>query len=188
MNLQKINWKSLITNPKAVTPNDFFKVFSGWIGKPFLETLPELFIDVADYQHVHDGPLTLLVGHRFDMALDDGDRRWGLLTSFKREMSEPQTIQSTLLAHMTAALRLEQDPQFAGKLSFNFSEIELIINDRALAPNTSETFKQVSALLEKELFPLTGPATLTHLSNPKQRFGVKIVFQKNISLSSLKTS
>ncbi len=184
MNLQKINWKIFFKDPASAKPDDFFRVFNTWIPDS-----PEIFIDVADYQHVHDGPITLLVGHYADFALDDSDRKRGLLYSRKRveEGSNHEKLKRSLAATLKGAERLEKDPVFGGKISFKTSELQLIVNDRALAPNTSQTFQSFKPELDKFCISIFGMGgySLEHLSNPKQRFSIRIKSQKDLGVSAL---
>lgn len=180
MNLQKINWKIFFKNPSVAKPDDFFCVFNSWIG---LSDNPEIFIDVADYQHVHDGPVTILIGHYADFALDDSDRKRGLLYSRKRGEigGNQEKLNRSLAAALKGAERLEKDPIFGGKISFKTSELQLIVNDRALAPNTSQTFQSLKPDLDKFCTSIfgVGDYSLKHLSHPKQRFSVLIETQKD---------
>ena len=184
MQLQKINWKLFFKNQSAVEPDDFFRLFNSWIADS-----PEIFVDVADYQHVHDGPVTLLVGHYADFAIDDSDRRRGLLYSQKRggEGSHGDQLKSSLTALLKGALRLTSDSVFGGKLFFHTNELKLVVNDRALAPNTKETYQLLKPELESLAATLFGAGsyTLSLDSNPKQRFSVVIQSPKDPGLSPL---
>ena len=81
MNLQFLNWKIFLDNPAEVESEEFFRVWNAWIPDS-----PEVFVDVADYAHVNDGPLIVLVGHYLNFSLDSGDRRLGLLYDYKQPM------------------------------------------------------------------------------------------------------
>jgi hypothetical protein len=184
MELEKINWKLFIKDPAVARPHDFFKVFNAWIVGS-----PEIFVDVADYQHVSDGPVTLLCGFHLDYVLDNTDRRLGLLYNHKQPMSgsNAQRLTSSLTAHLEACQRLENDPQFGGALKFNTGEIEFLINDRALAPNTPDTHAAVSPLLSKLFSRVYGKGnfSLTPQPDPKKRFAVTIQSAAAPALPSL---
>ncbi|MBI2340141.1 MAG: hypothetical protein HYU99_07250 [Deltaproteobacteria bacterium] len=189
MNLQKINWKIYFKNPEAACrvaakPDIFFKVFNSWIPNS-----PEIFVDVADYKHVHDGPLILLAGYYADYALDLTSRRLGFLYSRKQPMegSAKEKIKLSLLEILKAADRLENDPAFEGKLKFATNEFLFIINDRALAPNTPETFTGIKPVLQDVLSKAleNKEFNLEHLSNPKQRFSVKMTAKREAGLKEM---
>ena len=57
--LQRINVKLYLEDPTALSAKETFRIFNSWIPT----TPDEVLIDVADYSHVPDGPVTLLVGH-----------------------------------------------------------------------------------------------------------------------------
>lgn len=182
MNLQKIHWKLYFKNPGAAKPADFFKVFNTWIPNS-----PEIFIDVADYQHVHDGPWTLLVGHILDYALDHSDRRLGFLYNRKKPMdgSTAEKLANSLRDFLKACLRLEQDPIFSGKLSLATHELLFLINDRAIAPNTTDTFNAIRPELRTLCDRVYGKGayTLSHRDPPKQRFSIAIRAKQAPSLA-----
>ena len=184
MVIHKLHWKLRIDNPATVKPADFFKVFNSWIPDS-----PEVFVDVADYQHVHDGPLILLVGHYVDCALDATDRQLGFLYSRKQPLakSTAETMHLTLLACLQAALRLQADPVFNGTLSLRTDSVQLIVNDRALAPNTPETLARLRPHLEAVGTALFGNATLTRADAdaPKKRFSVVMAGNVSVPLAEL---
>lgn len=183
MNIQKINWKLFIADPTAASPEAFFKVFNAWIPDS-----PEIYIDVADYQHAHDGPLTILVGHHSDFWLDATDRRLGLLYNRRTPMegNNPDKLASTLRDTLTACERLRTDAAFGGKLAFRTDEIHFTINDRGLAPNTRETFDAVRPDLVKLMTQLVGGNyKLERLTDPKRRFTVRITTNNQSDLKSL---
>lgn len=172
MNLQKIHWKVYFKNPAVAKPDDFFRVFNTWIPDS-----PEIFIDVADYQHVHDGPVTLLAGHHVDYALDDTDRRRGFLYARKQPLTgdNASKISGSFSDFTETCKKLADDPLFEGQLQFKTDELLFLINDRGIAPNTKETLNAIKPELEKFFSKQgIGPVTLTHRADPKQRFSVVI--------------
>lgn len=184
MELQKINWKLFIKTPDTATPERFFKIFNAWIPDS-----PEVFIDVADYKHVHDGPLILLVGHYVDYALDATGRELGLLYNRKQPMegSAAERVRQSLCDVLKAAARLADDAEFAGQLLFDTSRFGFIVNDRALAPNTAATFQAIAPLLTAVFEPIfgVGNVRLDHLQDPKQRFTVTVQTTNSASLAEL---
>ncbi|MDO8519527.1 MAG: hypothetical protein Q7T11_05130 [Deltaproteobacteria bacterium] len=182
MNLQKIHWKAFFQNPAEAHPDDFFKIFNTWIPDS-----PEIFVDVADYQHVHDGPVTFLAGHYVDYALDDTDSRRGFLYARKQPMvgTNAAKIEESFKAFVTSCQRLVADPLFEGKLSFKTDESLFIVNDRATAPNTAETFQAILPDLEKYFSKILGVGqfTLHHRADPKQRFSVVISSKKPLNMA-----
>lgn len=118
---------------------DAIPVFHRWIQKNALPD--EMMIDVADYQHVPAGPGILLVAHDAYYGLDESKNRLGLLYSRRTQMegSDEARLRDALAAAGRACDLLEREPEFAGKLAFDRSEVEISVNDRMLAPNTDVT-------------------------------------------------
>ncbi len=184
MDIQKINWKFFVEDPVHAAPDIFFKVFNTWIPDD-----PEIFVDVADYQHVHDGPLIALVGYYTDYWLDTTDRRVGLLYNRRLPMegTNGEKLGSSFREILQACVRLQNDPEFKGRLRFRKDEFLFIINDRGIAPNTKETFDVVRPELESILDGVYGKNqySVEHLNHPKQRFSVKIIVKQSPEIESL---
>ena len=109
-------------------------------------------IDVADYDHVPEGPGTVLVSHEANLSTDRAGRP-GLLYVRKRTLSgtTAERFQVVLKAALNAAAVLENHPDLAGKVSFRTDEFLIRIYDRLEAPNTPETFDSVRRELEAVL-------------------------------------
>src|SRR5215211_3182686 len=135
MNVQHINIKFFIENPETVDLSDYAAVFNTWIQR---QVTDELLIDVADYLHVHHGPGIMLIGHEADYSLDNRTGRLGLLYNRKAQLDG--TTQEKLAQAARAALTAAQILEKENDLKFNGSEIQVIVNDRLLVPNTAETF------------------------------------------------
>ena len=81
----------------------------------------------------------------------------------------------TTLARVLAGT-LEAEFESGGALKFSRREFEVIVNDRALAPNTAETYEALKPELEAALVSVLGGVgfTLEHRSDPRSRFGVNV--------------
>lgn len=145
-------------------------VFHRWIQT---NALPELLIDVADYSHVPGGPGVLLAGHDSHYGLDLRKNRLGLLY-IRRTAQDGSTagrLRSALAAARAACEKLVQEPEFAGKLSFDFDEIEISVNDRLLAPNIPESYQE----LADELGAVLDGYTFRHDGEPRDLLTVLAV-------------
>src|SRR5258707_522581 len=79
MTSHKIAVKFFIENPAAPAGSELVPVFHSWIQTHAVaDHLP---IDVADYQHVKDGPGTLLITHEANFSLDGDDAALNLSPS-----------------------------------------------------------------------------------------------------------
>lgn len=169
--MQHFRVKIFARSAEGVDMHAAIPVFHRWIQKSLL---PELLIDVADYQHVPNGPGVLLVGHDAYYGIDQGKGRLGLLYT-RRTMLEgtvASRIQSAIDAAKTACRLLENEPEYAGKLAFDDNVLEISVNDRALAPNTPESYAALSA----EIAAVLGPGwTLSHTGEPRELLTVSAI-------------
>ncbi len=184
MDLQYLNWKVYLDNPAEAEPHEWFKVLNDWIPDS-----PEIFVDVADYAHVQDGPVVILVGHYLNLSLDHTGRRLGLLYDYKHPMdgSNEDKLKSSLLGLLRAAKRLEDEAGFGKKPRFKAGELRFIVNSRAIAPNSAETLEAVGPELTKVLAKACGEGgfTVEHLPDPRQRFMVQVKAKASPSLADL---
>src|SRR4030095_6743995 len=131
---------------------------------------PELLIDVADYLHVHHGPGIMLIGHEADYSLDNRAGRLGLLYNRKEQIEG--TTQEKLTQAVRAALTVAQILEKENGLKFNGSEVQIVVNDRVLAPNTAETFASLEPELNSFFARLYDSAqySLSHNDDRRERF------------------
>jgi hypothetical protein len=152
MNSNKLCVKLFLEDPKALHGVAMVPVFQGWIQMHAVDD--HLLIDVADYEHVPDGPGTVLVSHEANFSTDAAGGRPGLLYQRKQPIAGDGAARWTaVLRHaLAAAARLETYPG----LKFRTDEILLRVADRLLAPNTPATFEAVRPALEEALGRVVG--------------------------------
>ena len=186
MELQHVNVKLFVEGDLSVDCESFIKVFHRWIQEQALEGL---LIDVADYRHVPAGPGVILIGHEADYAMDNAGNRYGLLYNRKALLTGSNTDRFVQAFHSAAnaCQMLEAEFEESGPLKFSRQEFELFINDRAMAPNTVETFQSCKDDLESFLTNLLGHTefTLEQQADPRRRFGVTVTVAKPFELSAL---
>ena len=106
--LQRINVKFYLQDPNSLSGDAAFRIFNTWI----TESSEEVLVDVADYNHVGHGPITLLMGHEANYSLDSDEGELGLL--YARKQPQEGDLSSRLVGVLTAALnacrRLETAP------------------------------------------------------------------------------
>ena len=142
MDAHKLQLKIFLTpeTGRALDLDDLIPVFHRWIKQ---HALPELTIDVANYEHVPKGPGVVLIGHGSDYFLDEGEGRRGLLHNRKRAGMAPGERLSDLARRtLHAALLLEKDLALTGKVRFATDELLFRINDRLEAPNTRRDLRR----------------------------------------------
>lgn len=177
MNLQHLNIKIPVLNQDAVDPETFNPVFQTWIQQKLCD---ELLIDVADYLHVPEGPGMVLVGLEADYSMDHTDGIWGLRYNRKKPVdgdAKTQFVQA-LRAILQACERLSEAKELNG-LTFDFSKIEIFLNDRGLSPNTQENTKSLEEQLQKSFSEMLGslPKTYTPEADPRKRLGAQLTFE-----------
>src|ERR1700733_11095942 len=184
--MQHINVKLLASDGASVDLEPLIPIFHGWIRDRVFE---EMLLDVADYRHVHEGPGVMVIGHQANYSVDNTSGRLGV--RYNRKASLRGTNQDRLKQAVRAALaafpRLASESSMKGTLGFGGCEIELFINDRALAPNTEAT--RIAA--QSELHAFFGKLfqgadyALTHEVEPRRLFAVRVKTQKAFSLAEL---
>jgi hypothetical protein len=146
---------------------------------------------VADYRHVPNGPGVMLIGHEADYSFDHNAGRYGMLYNRKAPVdgTNADRLRQALSAAAKASERLEVEAD--GQLKFSRSELELTINDRALAPNTAETLAECQPEIEAFLGDLLGHndfAIQQTSTDPRCRFGVKVTTNQPFELSTLNST
>ena len=183
--LQHINIK-LYLKHADVDLAPVIPIFHSWIQD---QVFDELLIDVADYRHVHHGPGLMLIGHEADYSLDQTDGVLGLRYNRKSPLAGTNLDRLTQAtrAAVIAAQRLEVDTSLNRNLSFNGQDIQLIINDRLLAPNddpTRDAAKPDRQIFADKLFAHSGYA-LSFDTNPRRLLSATIHTSKPFSAGDL---
>jgi hypothetical protein len=182
--LQRIGLKVFAADGVALRPREVVPVFHRWIQSRALAD--HLLIDVADYEHVPEGPGILLVAHEANLSLDLGDGRMGL--AYARKAPLPGALADRLRAVARAALTacrlLEDDAALGGRLRFRADQLYLFANDRLHAPNAEAT----RAAFEPALRPLLDSAygdvtcTIAPEADAQERFGVRVTASRSFSV------
>jgi hypothetical protein len=183
MELQHVNVKLYLRDPRAVKLEVLVPIFHSWIQDKVCE---ELLIDVADYRHVHAGPGVVLVGHQADYSVDNTDNRLGIRYNRKAtlEGSNRDRFSQALRAALQACQRLEADTKLGGSLRFNRQDMKLFVNDRMLAPSTRRLTDSVQAELRDFLASVFGDDEfeMAFDNNPRTLFGVEVKAAKPLEL------
>ncbi len=184
MDLQHVNIKIHVDGDLGVDPESFITVFHDWVRE---HSLPGLLIDVADYRHVPNGPGVMLIGHEHDFSMDHLGGTWGLLYNRKKPLagSNSERLIAALGNAANACNKLEI--LYSGALRFSRQVLDVIINDRAVAPNTTETFAACTPEIEGILATALGTdVTLTsHGDDPRRRYGVSVTCSQPYDLAAV---
>jgi hypothetical protein len=173
MDLQKLTVKFFTVPPDRVPLTDFIEIFHGWI-----QETDGIYHDVADYSHMQSGPGIVLVAQQANLHIDETGGRRGLLYSQKAPLSgsNQERLRMVLRMALENCRRLEREPALKGTVKFSGDEVLITVNDRLLAPHTSETFQALRPDFEEAATELFRPANvaLSHKQDARQRFSVTI--------------
>jgi len=183
MEIQYLVAKIHLDGPPGIDPAQVVDVFHRWVAG---QTMPEMLVDVAELLHVPQGPGVIAVGDDCDYALDHSNGIWGVLYRRKTpiEGTNADRIAQALQSAAHAGRLLETE--FKGGLKLSRTNFELIINDRALAPNTKETYAAAKPEIEAGLRALLGHSEFSlmpHNQEPRQRFGYTVTSAKPFDLA-----
>ena len=183
----KISVKFFIDDPTAVDPHKFVPVFHSWIQS---HAVPDhMLIDVADYEHVHKGPGTVLIAQEANFYADRTDGRLGLTYSRKWQADGEffQRLARAYAAALDGCRRLENDPQLSGTVKFRTDESVVRIHDRLLAPNTPQRFEQLKPDLRRLADELYAGASvdIEHLMSPNRLFEVQLRADDSPAIATL---
>ncbi|HUZ46677.1 MAG TPA: hypothetical protein VMW54_08570 [Terriglobia bacterium] len=186
MELQHINVKFLVARPEGVDLEALIPIFHGWIQE---QAWGELLLDVADYRHVYSGPGVILIGHEGNYSVDNTDGRLGVRYNRKAAIggSNLDRLRQAALAALRLCKGLEADPSLEGKLRFNGREIEIIFNDRLLAPNTPAAREAVRAELAPFLQQMLAGSdySLSFNEEPRSLLQARVKASQTFSVEAL---
>ena len=167
MPTHKISVKLYLDRGREIAPEIWFKIFNAWISA---HDGSDVLLDVADYSHVPDGPVTLLIGHEYDISIDDTDAKRGLLYNRKRPGGDgfAQQLGAAVRATCETCRRLEAEEDVV----FRGDELRIVLNDRLNAPNTETTHEAIRDDLNALLHRLYNGAevAVARRTDAKQRF------------------
>jgi hypothetical protein len=174
MELQKINVKVFTAEPNSIPLTDFIDIFHNWI-----QATDGVYLDVADYSHMQAGPGIVLVADDANVSIDETGNRRGLLYSQKGKLSGSniEKLSTVLRSALENCQRLEQDPALRGKFRFVGNEVEILVNDRLVASNTSDAFEEIRPeidFLGRRLYASTNFTLLRNHEDPRHRLNVTL--------------
>jgi hypothetical protein len=173
MDLQKINVKFFAVENEPVPLTAFIDIFHSWI-----QASDGIYHDVADYSHMTNGPGIVLVAHDANVHIDETGGRRGLLYTQKALLpgSNQERLRVVLHAALENCRKLEQEPAVREKLKFSGDEVLISVNDRLLAPNTTESFQALKPDVEAVAGQLFNGASfaLSYKEDSRRRFSIAV--------------
>jgi hypothetical protein len=184
MNAYRINTKFYLAEGVELSGEQWYRALYAWIST----TPDEVLIDVADYSHVGRGPLTVLVGHNANYAVDNTDGRLGLVYSRKRPLEGDfsQRLQSVFRSAVQACRRLEEDDALEG-VRFRGDEVRVTVNDRLSSPEESGAPATADSALDRQLEAMFGSSDLEVTREADSRCATTITarYNKDLGMSGL---
>ncbi len=173
--LKQIDIKVFAEDASDVKATEFVAVLQRWIRE---HTIPGTLIDVADYSHIHNGAGIILVGHQYNLSIDYGDGRMGLLVHYKLPAEETleKRIEAAIKLAFDACALLEEEGEFKARLKFSRTDFRFLASDRLHAPNSDDTYAAVAPVLESAGKSATGgDAALTRINeDPDERLTIDV--------------
>ena len=186
MEMQHVYVKLFVRNPEEVDLEPLIPIFHGWIQNQIGEGL---LLDIADYRHVNAGPGVVLIGHEGNYSVDNTDDRLGVRYNRKAALdgSNQDRLKQAARAALTACQRLEAESSLKGKLRFNGQEMEILINDRLLAPNSDATREAFKSEFQTFFQKLLGGRefSVTYGSDPRHLFSISVKAAQPFSAADL---
>lgn len=162
MSVKKFIWSVAIKESCKVDPHALFSVFNKWIPES-----PEIFIDVADYQHVSEGPVILLVGHHVDYILENKQGRSFFVAKHKRQNESDQAalVLSSLKDFKNRLSSLKNEEPFKN-LELNWNDLFFVVNDRSIT-----NLDQIKESTQNAVTQVLGKCTQTTFDDGSGRPG-----------------
>jgi hypothetical protein len=151
--IQKFSVKVHLRTERELDGDPVIEIFGRWRTDP-----AEEIVDLADYAHIAEGPLVVLVGRRYNLALDTSGGRPGIQYSSKKGLSGglADRLAQVIRLALTMARRLVSEPEFPAGARLAPGSLEVAMNDRLLAPNDDASHALVSPALAAALDRLYG--------------------------------
>ncbi len=183
MDAHQIHAKLPLAPGAALTAPALLPLFHAFIQEQALAN--ELLIDVADYSHVQDGPLLVLIAHESHYALDRSGGRLGLAYARKREVQPVPPAQRLVAAwrrlFVAASLVSER-----AQVAFDTRELWLSVVDRLRAPNTPATWEMVQPEITEAAQQLYGAGVkLTRQGDEREPLSVHLQAEPALSLQEI---
>lgn len=187
MKLHRIQVKTFVKDPSRIRLSGLIPVFHKWIQT---DALDELLIDVADYEHVPNGPGIMLIAHDADYALDVSDGRPGLQYTRKRNVpaTTAEALDLSLRRLFAAAQLLEDEESLNGTYQFRTDELEIRFLDRLQVPNQPGSLDLIREGVEtalNEMFGVSAVRLDPFEDDPRLPFGVRVTLPASAVPASL---
>jgi hypothetical protein len=175
--LQRLNLKLFLEAAAGFDMDEISDRLLVVFGRWRLEEGEEI-IDLADYAHVPEGPGIILISHRWHFGIDWDGGKPGLFFSSRKSLKGTlaERIAQALRGLLDKGERLLAEAEISPAVRPRCGELEIIVNDRLLFPNTAEADAQVRPAVGEVVKRLYGGAQV-HVereSDPGRRLGYRV--------------
>ena len=186
MDLQQINVKVFTTEDSKISYTNFIKVFNRWME----EADSDDYLNYADYSHVDAGPGVLLILKQANYSIDNAYHEHGFLYNRKHavEGDNADKIRQALTEVLSKCEQLEASAELENAVHFSGANLLFMINNRHIAPNTSETVETVQADLIPVLQQMYGDDDFTierTSEDTRERLALRISANSDKPISEL---
>src|SRR5262245_19081070 len=183
--IQKVCVKLALDAPGRLNADPVLEIFGRWRTEE-----GEELVDLADYAHLAEGPLVVLIGHRYNLGIDTTGGRPGIQYCSKRGLSgsPADRFAAVLKATLAKARRLLAEPGFPPGVRPRPEHLEIVLNDRLTLPNDEEADREIRPALSQALDLLYGAGnySLTRDADSTRRLAYRAEARgANLTLDSL---
>ncbi|MCA9565286.1 MAG: hypothetical protein KC561_17430 [Myxococcales bacterium] len=152
MDLQRINAKVLVGAGADFDVSPILHVFSRWRHEDSVYD----WLDLADYAHVPEGPLAMIVGETGNFVFDAELESPGFLYRNKKGLTGTveERLKQTLARLVDLLSDMAKAPEFGNALDLSIQRLVVTINDRVNFPNSDQTDSAVGAGFKAALHTL----------------------------------
>lgn len=149
------------------------RIFHGFIQT---NALPDVLLDVADYEHVHQGPGIVLLAHAAHYALDESEGELGVLHARRRDGDGTRRERFERVLRNVRLFATKLEAETSGALRVNASRVRFEIADKLHAPNDDDAFGTIRDDLHGAVEAVFGkaPSTLTRRGDPRGPLSIDI--------------
>lgn len=171
--LQKLNVKLPIDVPPGFDYDVLLSIFGRWRLDPNEEIM-----DLSDYGHVDHGPNCLLVSHRWHFGIDVAGGEPGFFLSVRTGLSgsPAERVKQAVRLLLEKSKRLCAEAELPRTVRPRCEVLEIVLNDRLLAPHTpatDATWRPAVESLSTMLYG-AGRARLEKEKDPSRRLGYRL--------------
>ncbi|MBZ0300899.1 MAG: hypothetical protein K8J31_14215 [Anaerolineae bacterium] len=178
--------KFFVSPPADVDLSKIVPIFQRWIQREWVEGM---LIDIANYDHVHQGPGVILIGDEGDYALDTRDGKPGIMYTYKRQTADTlaDNLRTASRRALVAGQKLSGERTLSG-ITFDYAQAQIMFLDRLNAPNTAEGLSVMAGEIESFVSVLYAGAKVQidrTYSDPREPLSLSLTTAQSVRVEEL---